>query len=117
MAQGLKSSFFWGIGTGMLLAVLAAGAGSYKWGFAWAFAVGIGALLALVHLGLVALGIPGASKNALVTVMSLLRLLLIGFLIFTALHNGVWPAPLVIGLVSVYMGLLGGLLIGHAKTR
>ncbi len=117
MAQGLKSQFFWGIGTGVLLAVLVAGGGAYKWGLGWAFAVGIGALLALVHLGLVALGMPRTGRGTLVTVMSLLRLLLIGFLIFTALHDGVRPIPLVAGLVAVYMGLLGGLLIGHAKTR
>jgi len=73
----------------------------------------IGALLALVHLGLVAIGMPGSGRPT--TLISLMRLALLGFLIFTALHNGILPMPLTVGLAAVYMGLLGGLLISHVK--
>lgn len=92
-----------------------AGAGGLKWGSGWSFSVIIGALLALVHLGLVAMGMPRSGRSAMVIPISIMRLALLGFLIFTALHNGILPIPLSVGLAAVYMGLLGGLLISHAR--
>ena len=115
MAYGLKKHFYWGIGTGVGLAIMTAGAGSLKFGTDWSVSVMTGALLALVHLGLVAMGMPKNSRPSMISLISITRLALLGYLIFTALRNGIMPVPLTVGLAVVYMGLLGGLLISHAR--
>ena len=96
------------------MAIMTAGAGSFKWGYDWSLSVMTGAMLAVVHLSLVALGMSSSSGPALRGLVSITRLALIGFLIFTALRNNIMPIPLSIGLAVVYVGLLGGLLISHA---
>lgn len=97
------------------MTVLTSGIGGLVTGRRWALSSVLGGMIAVIHLGLVAIGKPGTSPNVAMYALSVGRLAVVGLLLFVALHYGVDALPMTAGLAAVYMGLLGGLLADHAR--
>ena len=97
------------------MTVLTSGIGGLVTGRRWAVSSVVGGMIAVVHLGLVAMGRPRTSATPAMYVLSVGRLAVVGLLLFVSLRHGIEALPMAAGLVSVYMGLLGGLLADHAR--